>query len=179
MKLYASIILLFSTSFVCGVWTVSNIVNDSDIQLNTAVRTNRKQEEVVVQSVTNTLQQTNESNTLRLGKKSSFGSSGSCKLKGVMASGKKITIAFRGDPVNRVANGRADNRSDLTELTQTSSRRAVSNMSSSKVARVILHTEDGDDELIAHAGYEKDNQKFTLHLSGAKGLYTGALKKVS
>lgn len=179
MKLYAGIILLLSTHTFFGVWTVAAVVNTSDINLHTGVRMNRKQQEVVVQSVTNTLQDKKTAKRIKLGKKSSFGSSGSCKIKGTTKEGKDVTFAFKGDPVNRVANGRADARSDLTDLTKSLSRSAATPMKSSKMARVILHTQDGYDELIAHAGYEKDNQKFVLHVSGSSGVYAGSLKKTT
>lgn len=178
MKCIVATYLMLSVLCLEATWVVSSIQNTSDISLKQAARTNRKKQDVTVQSVTKTLHSSQNSTTILLQKEASFGSSGNCKIKGVTGLGKSVTISFLGNPTNRVANGRADRDLTATDVVKSGSRRAASDIKTANMARVILTTQDGDEQLLAFSGYEKDGQKFVLHISGKKQKYHGVLEKL-
>lgn len=159
MKKLLYIFLLFAYE-MNATWVVVKIDNQSDLQFTQAARNN----DVVIQSISNKIQSSDNLNNISFDEKDQFGTVGGCRVVAVTPEGVKVSLRFLGDPTYRVANGRA-RYSDLN------SRLAAGLQNKAMMARVMLE-EQGVLTLIgSYCGYEQDNQPFAITINGSNGTY--------
>lgn len=163
IKFLCTFIALTQVFYIQASWIIVQIDNRSDLVFAQAVRSNGVEIASISQRL-KTSQSDSNGNLVSLGADALFGSSGGCKIIAQTPVGNQVTIAFFGDVRHNVANGRVGN-ADLD------SRNAAGSIKDPMIARVFITQGATPPQLIGFAGYENENQKFALTLTGTGGNY--------
>lgn len=155
------VILFMQAPILQATWIIVSLDNQSDLKLLQAVRNN----DVEIPSISRLFQSTDNLHnaTIHLDPELYFGSLGGCRIIAEMPSGKKLSLAFFGDPTNKVANGRA-------QYTDVDSRNAATPWKQDRMARVMM-MQDNRFKLVGFVGYQALNQKMNVKITGSHGAY--------
>lgn len=172
MKKLFGLLLLFQFYHAQATWTIVEIINESDLQLNQAVRTNRQNYDVEIQSISKKIKKAQDRTTIELGQQDGFGTVGKCKILAQTPQGENVSILFLADPTNRIASGRVVNADSYTRSVAHANNKGM-------MARVMLE-QNGIKKMIgSYCGYEQENQSFKLILQGSAGNYHAQLIPVN
>lgn len=164
MKKLLYILLLFGVCETRATWVVVKIDNQSDLQFTQAARNN----DVVIQSISQKIQNAQSDGQVNLDATAQFGTVGGCRIIALTPQGQRVSLRFLADPSYRVANGRAMH-TDLNSRTQA----GLHNQG--MMARVMLE-EQGVLKLIGYyCGYEQEDQPFAITIKGSGGQYQATL----
>ena len=171
MKIYRNIIvlvvILLQNSYVQTSWLLVGINNNCDLTLVKAARNN----DVEIPSISQILTQAVNQHAIMLSPELLFGSAGGCKIIAQNKQAVPFSFVFYGDPVHRVANGRA-------LFADLDSRNGAATLKSAMMARVFMVRNDGSMKLVGYTGYEVNNQKIIMLLQGSNQEYQVVLKAV-
>ncbi len=147
---------LFGSDTIHSAWFVVDIDNDTDLTFVKAARNH----DVEIPSISKIFTTAATQHSILLSIDQLFGSLNGCKIIGQNKQGQQVSFVFFGDPVHRVANGRAP-RADLA------SRTIAATLKNSMMARIFMDMTDGSSTLIGFVGYDNNNQpmKLTFHTS--------------
>lgn len=151
---------LLGCDTIHSVWFAVDIDNDTDLTFVKAARNH----DVEIPSISKIFTTTINQHSILLSIDQLFGSLNGCKIIGQNKQGQAVSFVFFGDPMHRVANGRAQ-RADLA------SRKIAGTLKNSMLARIFMDAPDGSSMLIGYVGYDNNNQPIKLTFHGSAGSY--------